>query len=142
MKNMTGFLLALLFLVPFVVGIFGVSEIQQERAEVAKIFRDVLREMKAEGYLSAGTSAYYEQYLRDRGYEQSKPYFRASHTDPNRRAVRPTHGSVDPSKNEVMLTIEVEPKPFIKGITFLREAQPNFIFTGTRLSDYIREEGP
>jgi len=137
LKPMVSFLMVLLFVVPFTFGIIGVSEMQQERAEVRAIWEKMLREMKAEGYLSESVAQHYSDYLQSRGYQQSTPFFTASHTSRETRAVRPQHGQVDPSQNVVTLTVEVEPKPFIKAVSFLRTGHSTFRFTGTKISDYI-----
>lgn len=140
MKPILSFLMLLLLVVPFTFGIIGVSEMQQERAEVRAIWEKMLREMQAEGYLADSVAQYYTDYLKSRGYQQSTPFFTASHTSQGTRAVRPQHGRVDPSQNVVTLTVEVEPKPFIKAVSFLRTGHSTFRFTGTKISDYIPPE--
>lgn len=137
MKTTLSILIVLLFFVIVAVGIVGVSEIKNEQAEVRGIWQKMLREMATEGYLPSSVKDHYASYLQQRGYQQAFSYFNASHTNSTNRAIRPQHGKVATSKNIVTLTIEVEPKPFIRAIKFLRDGQPNFIFTGTRISEYL-----
>lgn len=141
MKNFISFLLVLLYSVIAIVGILGVLEIKHEEAEVRSVWEKMLREMAAEGYLDESIASHYTKYLVEQGYQQSIPYFQASHSSAGNRAIRPQHGEVVTTKNIVSLTVEVEPKPFIKAIKFLRDGQPNFTFTGTRLSEYLQQDG-
>lgn len=137
MKTTISILMILICFLIVAVGIVGVSEIKQEKAEVRNVWQSMLREMAAEGYLSSAVADHYTQYLKEQGYQQSVSFFQASHTNSNNRATRPQHGQVATSKNIVTLTVVVEPKPFIRAIKFLRDGQPDFVFTGTRISEYL-----
>ncbi|MGG4456906.1 hypothetical protein ABEX29_01220 [Brevibacillus porteri] len=141
MKTVISILLSMLIFIIVSVGIIGVSEIKNEQAEVRSVWGKMLREMAADGYLADSVVSHYSDYLKAQGYEQDFPYFQASHTNSNNRAIRPQHGKVATSDNIVRLSIEVEPKPFIKAIKFLRDGQPNFIFSDTRISEYLPIEG-
>ncbi|WP_419879630.1 hypothetical protein [Brevibacillus centrosporus] len=141
MKTTISILIILQAFVIVAVGIIGVSEVKNEQAEVRSIWGKMIREMAAEGYLSTAVEDHYSEYLQRNGYVQTIPYFQASHTNPNNRVLRPQHGVVATDKNVLHLTIEVEPKPFIKLVKFLRDGQPNFTFTGTRISEYLPPDG-
>lgn len=137
MKGVLSFMMIFLYLVPVIVGIVGGSEIQQEKAEVRSIWEQMLRDMAAEGYLSPSVQAHYTQVLQKRGFSQETPFFVASHTSSSSRAIRPQHGEVASKQNQVKLTIQVEPTPWIKTIAFLHGENTTFRFTGTKISEYI-----
>ncbi|MGC5326977.1 hypothetical protein [Brevibacillus sp. SYSU BS000544] len=137
MKGILSFMLILLYFVPVIVGIVGFSEMQQEKAEVRGIWEQVLREMSAEGYLSPSVKNHYTQVLQKRGYSQGTPFFVASHVTSSSRAIRPQHGEFTSSQNQVTLTIQVEPTPWVRAIVFLHGEKTTFKFTGTMISEYI-----
>ncbi len=143
MKQVLSFFLVLLIFVTQTTGIVAVSVMEQEKAEVRNLFEQMLREMATVGYLDPAVASYYEQKLKSLGYQQSTPYFIASHTSPDQRAIRSIRGESG-DDNQVTLTVEVQPSAGVRVISILRTGDARFRFTGTRPSEYMPEggEGP
>ncbi|WP_019123885.1 hypothetical protein [Brevibacillus massiliensis] len=140
MSNYLSLLLCLIVLVIILTIGFVSYKYSEEQSVVRSVYEQLSHEMAAAGYLDPAVAAYYQEFLRKKGFEQDTPFFYASHTNPANRAERPRYGEVLSQKNFVELSVQVKPSFSTQLVSFFRTGEATLTFRNMRVSQYIPEE--